>query len=317
MNTSVSEPNHLFYLAPLQGFTDYTFREAFAAAFDKPDASFSPFIETHKPDHRAFRDVLPERNTGSRVIPQILGNDGTEMETIMTQLQLMGYEEINWNLGCPFSRVTKRFMGAGLLPYPDRIDKLLEGLFTTIKCRISIKMRLGMTNTNEWEALAPVLNRYPLCEIIIHGRTASQMYKGEVNVQAFNEFASLLSHPVCYNGNIFTFEQWNTLSTQLPGITRWMLGRGLLSNPLLIQEIKTGKKASETDYVTALSTLHNYLLELNTKRLNGSSHVLNKMKPYWEYFATTLTGREKSLKKIRKAVTLDAYTLAYNEVFKG
>jgi len=316
MTTPNSNQQNLFYLAPLQGFTDYTFREAFASAFGQPDASFSPFIETHKPDHRVFRDVLPERNKGQHLIPQILGNDINEMENIINQLQTMGYEEINWNLGCPFPRVVKKYTGAGLLPHPDRIDCLLDGLFNRIKCRISVKMRLGMVNADDWKALVPILNRYPISEVIIHGRTASQMYKGNVNVQAFTEFASLLSHPVCYNGNIFTLEQWNSLTKLLPGINRWMLGRGLISNPLLLQEIKTGYPASEIERITALNTLHEELITLNTIRLNGSSHVLNKMKPYWEYFATSLTGREKGLKKIKKTITLDAYKLACMEVFR-
>lgn len=316
MTTPAPESKNLFYLAPLQGFTDYIFREAFSTVFGPMDVSFSPFIETHKPDHRVFRDVLPERNTGYRLIPQILGNDANEMEIILNQLQAMGYDEINWNLGCPFPRVVKKYTGAGLLPHPDRIDRVLDELFNRTKCRLSVKMRLGMVNADDWRALVPILNRYPLSEVIIHGRTASQMYKGEINLQAFAEFASLLSHPICYNGNIFTLEQWQGLTTQLPGINRWMLGRGLISNPLLIKEIKTGNKASEMEHVTALSKLHDQLLELNTSRLNGSSHVLNKMKPYWEYFATYLVGREKGLKKIKKTITLDAYKLACLDVFR-
>ena len=55
---TISEP--ILYLAPLQGFTDYAFRQAFCNLFGAPDTSFSPFIETHKPDHRAYRDVIPE-----------------------------------------------------------------------------------------------------------------------------------------------------------------------------------------------------------------------------------------------------------------
>jgi tRNA-dihydrouridine synthase len=316
MTTPNSIQQQLFYLAPLQGFTDYIFREAFASVIGKPDACFSPFIETHKPDHRTFRDVLPDRNQGQRMIPQILGNDVGEMKGIISQLQQMGYEEINWNLGCPFPRVVKKYTGAGLLPHPDRIDNILENLFTDSKCRISIKMRLGMVNPDDWKSLVPILNRYPLSEVIIHGRTASQMYKGEVNVQAFTEFAGLLSHPACYNGNVFTLEQWQCLHSQLPGITRWMLGRGLLSNPLLLQEIKNNEITSEQQRIVALNALHEQLLILNTNRLSGSSHVLNKMKPYWEYFAESLSGREKGLKKIKKTITLDAYKIACLEVFK-
>jgi tRNA-dihydrouridine synthase B len=304
-------------MAPLQGFTDYAFRNTFISNFGTPDAAFSPYLETHKPDHRVFRDVLPERNTTCNLIPQVLGNDAGEIVFIIKQLQVMGYTEINWNLGCPYPMITKKTMGAGLLPFPDRIDSILDALFKDIKCKLSVKMRLGLTSNDEWKALIAVLNRYPLCEVIIHGRTASQMYKGEVDIPVFIEFARQLTHTVCYNGNIFSLEQFNNLSAQLSDISHWMIGRGLLINPFLIQEIRTGKKSEEVNVRKALEQLHNQLLELNCTRLSGTSHILHKMKPYWEYFALSLPGREKCLKKIKKSVTLETYKVACNEVFRG
>jgi tRNA-dihydrouridine synthase B len=308
--------NTCIYMAPLQGFTDYAFRATFVPIFGAPDAAFSPFIESHKPDHRAFRDVLPERNTGCNLIPQILGNDANEMAPILKQLQDMGYKVINWNLGCPYPMVTKKGMGAGLLPYPDRIESILNQLFENFNGKFSVKMRLGLTNSHEWKALVPVLNRFPLHEIIIHCRTAAQMYKGEVDLVSFREMTNQVIHPVCYNGNIFTLEQYNRLTVQFPNVSQWMLGRGLLTNPLLMQEIRTGVKAGEEEIRKAVEQLHNQLMYLNSSRLQGTSHVLNKMKPYWEYFALSFPGREKSLKKIKKSVTLDAYKIACLEVFR-
>lgn len=314
MNTS---SNIRLYLAPLQGFTDYAFRSVFCKLFGTPDASFSPFIETHKPDSRSFRDVIPDRNTLGYLVPQVLGNDAGEMIPIIKQLQDMGYEEINWNLGCPYPMVTKKQMGAGLLTSPERIDSILADVFAETTCKFSVKMRLGLTSNDEWKALVPVLNRYPLSEVIIHGRTATQMYKGETDLASFSVFSQQLNHPVCYNGNIFSLEDYTRLSTELPHIARWMLGRGLLANPLLLQEIRTGVKSTTEDVRKALSNLHSHLIEINTQRLNGSSHVLNKMKPYWEYFSLSIEGHEKGLKKIKKSVTLDAYKGWCNEVFYG
>ncbi len=316
MDIPSSDHTTRIYMAPLQGFTDYAFRVAFVSLFGAPDAAFSPYLETHKPDHRVYRDVLPERNTGIQLIPQLLGNDAKEMEVIVKGLQNMGYAEVNWNLGCPYPMVTRKTMGAGLLPHPEMIDRILNDLFSVASCRISIKMRLGLTNSNDWKELVPLLNRYPLSEIIIHGRTASQMYKGETDVNAFVEMASQLTRPVCYNGNIFTLDDFSSLSSQMPFISRWMLGRGLLANPLLIREIRTGQKTSNEEMVKALSQFHSQLFTINSSRLNGTSHVLNKMKPYWEYFALSLTGHEKGLKKIKKSLTLDTYNRACNELFK-
>lgn len=156
MNTHPSTSKHIIYLAPLQGFTDHSFRRAFFSLFDTPDLAFSPFIETHKTDHRSYRDVLPERNKGIRLIPQILGNNADEMQRVVDHLIELGYSHINWNLGCPYPMVTKKQMGAGLLPHPQVVDRVLSELFTISTLQLSVKMRLGLTSADDWKALIPV-----------------------------------------------------------------------------------------------------------------------------------------------------------------
>jgi tRNA-dihydrouridine synthase len=307
----------VFYLAPLQGFTDYSFRQAFCSLFEAPDVSFSPFIDTHKLDHKAYRDILPEQNKGIRLIPQILGNNAAEMKPVIAHLNELGYSEINWNLGCPYPMVTKKQMGAGLLPYPQQIEAVLNELFSDSSLRLSVKMRLGLAYPDEWKALVPVLNRYPLTEVIIHGRTASQMYKGEVNLTSFLEMFDQLVHPVCYNGNINSLENFQTLSQRMPAVSRWMIGRGLIANPLLLNEIRTNNKASVKEIKTAISRLHDQLLYQNSIRLSGESHLMHKVKPYWEYFAQSLPDDSKGLKKIKKASSFSAYMNACNAVLSS
>jgi tRNA-dihydrouridine synthase B len=306
----------VIYMAPLQGITDFAFRNAFASVFGAPDAAFTPFLESHKTDNRTYRDVLPERNSGLHIIPQILGNDPAEILAVVAELQKLNYTEINLNLGCPYPMVTKRNLGAGLLVMPDKVDSILATIFANTEIKLSVKLRLGLTDKNDWKAFVPIFNQYPLSEVIIHGRTASQMYKGDVDFEAFMDFANQLNHPVCFNGNVFSLEIYNDLAAKTPSINRWMLGRGLIANPLLMKEIRTGVKAGEDEIRKALENLHDTLLQINSSRLSGSSHILSKMKPYWEYFALSLPGREKRLKKIKKSFSLDAYQSAVIEVFK-
>lgn len=314
MNAQNINSKAIIYLAPLQGYTDYSFRQAFCSLFEAPDVSFSPFIETHKLDHRSYRDVIPERNKGIRLIPQILGNNAVEMQPVIAHLNELGYPEVNWNLGCPYPMVTKKQMGAGLLPYPQQIDAILNELYKNTSLKLSVKMRLGLISPDDWKTLVPVLNQYPLTEVIIHGRTASQMYNGEVNLNAFLELLEVLKHPVCYNGNINLLEDFQTLSTRMPFVSRWMIGRGLIANPLLLEEIKKNSKATPLEIKTAIKRLHDQLVYQNSLRLNGESHLMHKVRPYWEYFAQSLPADKKGLKKIKKSSTFNAYMDACNEL---
>jgi tRNA-dihydrouridine synthase B len=259
---------------------------------------------------------LIDNNGSMPLIPQLLGNGAKEILPIALEVAKMGYSEINLNLGCPYSMVTKKTMGAGLLPFPDKVNEILNELASKTAMRISVKMRLGLTNADDWKALVPVLNNYPLTEVIIHGRTATQMYKGEIDVEAFKAMAKELKHPVCYNGNIFELENFQDLSKKFPFAERWMLGRGLLSNPLLMNEIRTGEKASKAEVQAAIGKLHEQLLYFNSIRLSGNSHLFNKIKPYWEYFAEAFAENPKGLKKIKKTTSLESYKLACNEIFR-
>lgn len=314
MNTHSNTSKHIIYLAPLQGFTDYSFRKAFFTLFDTPDLAFSPFIDTHKTDHRTYRDVLPERNKGIPLVPQVLGNNAVEMQRVIDHLNELGYSHINWNLGCPYPMVTKKQMGAGLLPHPLVVDRVLSELFKNSALQLSVKMRLGLTTYDDWKALVPVLNSYPLNEVIIHGRAASQMYNGDVKKDVFLNMTTQLIHPACYNGNINSLDDFQSLTACMPHNSRWMIGRGLIANPLLINEIRTNRKADQNEIKTAIKLLHDQLVYQNSISLSGESHLMHKLKFYWEYFGSYFPENRKGLKKIKKSATFNAYTDACKEV---
>ncbi|QIA09848.1 tRNA-dihydrouridine synthase [Draconibacterium halophilum] len=111
----------MIYLAPLQGFTDYVYRTSYAKVFNVVDAYFIPYISVKNDaiPQKYIREIIPENNTQSRVIPQLLAKDATEMEFLTAHLTDLGYTELNLNLGCPYPMVTNRGKGSGLLPFPN------------------------------------------------------------------------------------------------------------------------------------------------------------------------------------------------------
>jgi len=114
-----------------------------------------------------LKDVLPDNNQAMPVIPQILGNKAEDFILLAKRLFDLGYETVNWNLGCPFPMVAKKKRGSGLLPYPQKIEAFLEATIPAIPNRLSIKARLGRKKTDEILTLLQIFNRYPLDEVII------------------------------------------------------------------------------------------------------------------------------------------------------
>ena len=67
--------------SPLQGFTDFRFRNAQNKLFGGIDTFYSPYIRLNGKMvvKRSYeRDLLPENNLGLEVIPQVITNDADE-----------------------------------------------------------------------------------------------------------------------------------------------------------------------------------------------------------------------------------------------
>ena len=114
--------------SPLQGFTDFRFRNAFQKYFGGIEQYIAPYIRLDgkrriKPANE--RDILPENNILLDLIPQIITKDAGEFLFVAKYVQKLGYTELNWNLGCPYPMIAKRGMGSGLLSDPEKIDEIL------------------------------------------------------------------------------------------------------------------------------------------------------------------------------------------------
>ncbi len=296
-------------LAPLRGFTNALYRNLYSDHFQGIDTAISPFINTlsAKQINRShIKDILPENNHGMPVVPQIIGNDPAGFIQLATTFHDLGFDTVNWNLGCPAPMVTKKRRGSGMLPYPGLIKDFLDDVIPRIPTRMSIKTRIGSKNKEEVFDLLPIFNQYPLVELIIHPRTGVQMYAGKVDLVTFEECLPLLNVPVTYNGDIFDYDFFIELKERFKTVSRWLIGRGVLSNPFLPEILRSGE---ENIYqpVERFKRFHDDLFEAYRAELSGQSHLVDKMKSYWLYFFRSFENGETFYKKIKKIHTLKKY----------
>ena len=304
-------------MAPLRGITDSVFRNAFQSHFDGVDEAVAPFVTSLKgrrikPSH--LRDLTPELNRSLPLVPQILSNDADEFITLANTLTDMGYQEINWNLGCPYPMVAKKKRGSGLLPHADLIDRLIDNILSEFHGKLSIKTRLGRFCADEMDRLIPVFNRYPLVRLIIHPRTGVQMYTGAVDLDAFGLCLAQIAHPVVYNGDIRDLSTFSRMTERFPEVSQWMLGRGLIADPFLPEKIQAGSSDVHRRK-ERFAAFHEDLLSGYIALFSGLGHVLDRMKGLWGYFASGFEDGGRMLKRIRKARDLDRYRLLVDQVF--
>ena len=304
-----------YYIAPLEGVTGYVFRNAHYQFFHPADKYFSPFItpginSTRK--SKALKDVLPENNKGPRVIPLILTNRSDEFNFTAKQLQDMGYDEINLNLGCPSGTVVGKRRGSGFLPYRDELNAFLEEIFNHAEMKISIKTRLGKDSTEEFDALLDIYNQYPLEELIIHPRTREEFYKGMPHLDVFETGLRKSRCPVSYNGNIFSKQDCEKICETFPEADSVKIGRGIVANPVLLDQI-----VGETDKIDKkrIRDFHDCIYEDYRVMMSGEKPALFKMKEIWGYMSWLFEDSDKYAKKIRKVQKLKDYDQIIDELF--
>lgn len=320
----------LLSLGPFQGITDAPFRNVFKRHFGGIDKYYTPFFTgIHKEEHAKNlqgEEINPRYNDVETLTPQILSTDAEEILRFAKQCKELGYKEINLNMGCPFPRVANKQRGSGLLPHPDKVEAILERVFEQIDIRFSIKCRLGYFKPEEIDAIIPIFNKYPLSELIIHPRIGKQLYKGEADVERFKALTPYINAPLVYNGDVFSVESFEKIrgiitddNPQSPSLSGYMLGRGILANPFLAEEIR-GDAWDTPKGTERRERLHAYVVDLYEDRLRhagGSPKVLGRMKELWSYLMYSFDDPQWVWRKIKKLNALKDYENAVEEVFSG
>lgn len=290
----------------MHGITNHVFRNTLTRHAEGIDAVITPFlpvIPAEKIKIQSWKDILPENNTKWETIPQLMGNVVSHFVDTAKALGDLGYASVNWNLGCPMNQIVRKKRGCGLMPHPEIIAEVLKAMSAENR-PLSIKIRLGMHSRLEGRKIIEICNDYPLDFIVIHPRLGEWQYEG---VPDWDEFAFLHTqskHRIICNGDINYVDDFNILRSRFPAIQDWMIGRGILRNPFLAEEIK------------GIAIAHNkqerfkiYYEELKEAILQnkGERHLLPALKEMWHYFIHFWGNDPQTLYKLLRINELKSF----------
>lgn len=314
-------------MAPMLDFTDGTFRDVYFKHFSGVDRAISPFIvisENSFYKKKAIQSLLPSLYESIPVEPQILGKDPLAFAALVNLLEAEGFQSVNINMGCPARAVVNKGRGSGLLPYPDKIEKFLDIAFSKINIPLSVKMRTGLNSHNEIYPLIQILNAYPISEVIIHPRLGIKKYEGPVDLEVMDDLVALLRMPIVFNGDI-SRSSFYMLNKRYRSIDRWMLGRELLRDPFLAQDIKislssnknilSGTFAVNNERAVTVRAFHDDLLKAFTGIIKREAALVGKMKAYWSFWESLFPLKKWEIEKMKRIVKLDEYIHCIDRIF--
>ena len=304
-----------YSFAPMEGVTGALFRQCHHAVFPGVDAYYLPFAAPNS--NRSFsakelRDVLPENNAGYHAVPQLLTRRAEDCIRAIRELAEMGYQEVNLNFGCPSQTVVTKGKGAGMLRDPAEMDRYLEQVFRDTPIAVSVKCRLGISDEQEFPALLEVMNRYPLSRLILHPRVQKDFYRQPVRPEAFAQAYEHCRCPLVYNGDLLRVADCREKERSFPALDGLMIGRGMLRNPGLIRELKTGRPAQQEE----IRAFHDLYYQTWGAQAQGDRQLLCKMKELWAELILSFNDDGSYAKRIRKCNRAGEYEEIVGGLFR-
>lgn len=230
-------PRNRYFLAPLAGITDSAFRTictSFGAGMTYTEMVSAKALTF---GDRKSLSLLEISKNEMPCIAQIFGND----PDVLAQGALIALENssavgIDINMGCPVPKITSNGEGSALMADIKRAEAIIKAVRNVISVPLSVKFRRGYTvdtiNAVEFAKMAESAGVDAIC---VHGRTRTQMYSGQSDMQTISDVKNAVSIPLIASGDIFSPESALRAMNEY-GADAVVVARGAMGNPFVFRE---------------------------------------------------------------------------------
>lgn len=284
-------PDFPLLLAPMEDVSDPPFR---AVCKDNgADLMYTEFISSEG----LIRDAIKSRQKldiydYERPIGiQIFGGDEEAMAMCTKIVDTVNPDLIDINFGCPVKKVVTKGAGAGVLKDLDLMVRLTEAVVKSTNLPVTVKTRLGWDdNSRNIHEVALRLQDVGIKALAIHGRTRTQMYKGEADWTLIGEIKNdpRIHIPIFGNGDINSPEKALAYKNRY-GVDGIMIGRAAIGYPWIFREIKhfveTGTKRADPTIEERVEVARKHLIK--SMEWKGPIAGINEMR---RHYANYLRG---------------------------
>ncbi len=231
--------NHPLFLAPMEDVTDHAFRKL-CKKFGV-DMVYTEFVSADALVRNVKRteEKLTIYDEERPVAIQIYGRDADSVAEAAKIAEEAKPEIIDLNFGCPVKKVAGKGAGAGLLRDIPRMLEITKSVVDAVKLPVTVKTRLGWDESSKVIVeLAEQLQDCGIAALSIHGRTRSQMYKGDADWTLIGEVKNnpRMHIPIIGNGDVTTPERAKECFDRY-GVDAVMIGRASIGRPWIFREI--------------------------------------------------------------------------------
>jgi nifR3 family TIM-barrel protein len=304
-------PDNPVFLAPMEDVSDIGFRllcKQFGA-----DMVYTEFVSSDAliRDVKTTKKKIVFREEERPVGIQIYGSNPGAMVEAAKICEEANPDLIDINFGCPVKKIAGKGAGSGMMRTPGVMLDITEKVVRAVKKPVTVKTRLGWDEDSKIIVqLAERLQDCGIAALTIHGRTRSQMYRGEADWTLIREVKNnpRMRIPVIGNGDVNTAELCRQRFRET-GVDAVMIGRASIGAPWIFREVKhylqTGEHLPKEPFRRYLDILKKQVLE-SVERIDETRGILHMRR---HLAATPLFKGIPDFKPVRIAM-LRANTLA-------
>lgn len=308
-------PAHI--LAPMAGITDTVFRR-FIKRLGGCGLIMTEFVSSegmlrHNIKSQRFLYYTEEERP---ITAQIFGADPNHLAEAARQIEDLGFDIIDLNLGCPAKKVVK-CGGSGLL----RDLPLLETIFCKIRAAVgipfTIKIRAGWSD--EEIVAVPVARLAEACgveAIAVHPRTRMQGYSGGARWDIIRDVKANVRIPVIGNGDVMTPADAAAIHRET-ACDAVMIGRAAPTNPWIFRQMmeycRSGTYAEPTE-ADRYELIRSYYAMLVEEDIPGA---IGKMKQFASWFTHGVRNGSELRRQVQSAESAREVLNRVDEFFAG
>lgn len=302
-------PKPFTVLAPMEGVTDFCFREIISE-IAKPDVLFTEFTNVEglfSEGEKENLKLLKFSNKQKPIVAQIWGKSPENYFKAGKLITELGFDGIDINMGCPVKDVLKHGCCAALIENRNLAKEIILATIESSPLPVSIKTRIGLKNksTEDWTGFLLFFN---ISALTIHGRTASQMSKGKSDWEEIKKVVDIKNKLkkdtlIIGNGDVESYKEVLEKHEKFD-VDGVMIGRGIFKNLLVFN--KSEKKEELTNPEKQAILKKHLALFKETYDVKD----YNSMKKYFKIYINGFNGASELRNKLMTTKNIEeAYSL--------
>ena len=308
---------HKISVAPMMDCTDKHFRMIMRKISSKA-LLYTEMIVAQSLIYTENKDKFLNFNSEEHPLSIQFGGDNPQiLKEAAKMAQDWGYDEINFNVGCPSPRVCSGNFGASLMKEPTKVAKCIESLKNNCTLPVTIKHRIGVDQEDSFDKLNSFVK-----EVANAGADRFTVHARKAILKGLNPKQNRTIPPLKYdvvrklkkinpellievNGGFTNIDQCINALNDFDGV---MIGRSAYKHPLLWSEIdqkiykeNTGTKSASQIIFSLIPYIENHLNN-EGKTWDICKHLINLVEniPKAKMWRNTI-----STKSIKKELSID------------